>query len=250
MRLPWLQVDKKGIASCQRVARRLGIPESQGVGIGIMLWEYALEISADGDFTGIIPDGESLAIAVQWPVNDADRLLKALQCESLVATTPSLRCCGLDRYKSAWEKNQRRNGKPTDSRESIPATGRNRPVPPGNRDKPRGTGEKTETETEKKASAPAKPTQARDSDRLCADFLEVVGPAYAWQGAKDGTALAHLLTLTTIDEVSRRWRLGLKAPAADWASCRTVAQLRSKWNDLATVKAAFVSIEHQPSRIY
>ena len=98
-----------------------------------------------------------------------------------------------------------------------------------------------------KASAPMAP---RDSDRLCADFAESVGSKYAWQGAKDGTALAYLLTVASIDEVSRRWRLGLKAPADDWASCRTVAQLRSKWNDLATVKAAFVSIEYQPSRIY
>ncbi len=98
--------------------------------------------------------------------------------------------------------------------------------------------------------APLEASAPRESDRLCADFAEVVGSKYAWQGAKDGTALAHLLTLASIDEVSKRWRSGLKAPATDWASCRTVAQLRSKWNDLAALKEPFVSIEHRPSRIY
>lgn len=91
---------------------------------------------------------------------------------------------------------------------------------------------------------------ARDSDRLLADFLEVIGSPYAFGGAKDGASLAYLLTVADMEEISRRWRLGLKASTEDWASCRTIAQLRHKWNDLATAKAAAVSIEHQPSRMF
>lgn len=100
-----------------------------------------------------------------------------------------------------------------------------------------------------KALAPAAPSQPRDSDRLAAVFSEVTGQAYLWQGAKDGAALAELLKAATLEQVLDRWRRGLKASADDWASCRTVAQLRQKWNDLADAKpAAPVSIEHQPSR--
>lgn len=58
-----------------------------------------------------------------------------------------------------------------------------------------------------------------------------VGAKYAWQGAKDGAALKALLKLADIDEIRRRWRLGLKA--VGWLNTRTVAQLNQKWNDLA-----------------
>ena len=90
----------------------------------------------------------------------------------------------------------------------------------------------------------------RESDALVADFRDVTGSEYLWQGAKDGTALAELRKSFGLDEVRARWRRGLAAPADEWASCRTVAQLRAKWNDLADAKPApRVSIEHQPSRI-
>ncbi|GMV19066.1 MAG: hypothetical protein AMXMBFR56_72900 [Polyangiaceae bacterium] len=76
-------------------------------------------------------------------------------------------------------------------------------------------------------------SQREVSDVLCATFHEVIGSEYVWQGAKDGVALAELLKSVTPPEVDARWRVGLQAPATAWASCRTVAQLRSKWNDLA-----------------
>lgn len=64
-----------------------------------------------------------------------------------------------------------------------------------------------------------------------ADFQAVIGAPYHWHGAKDGVALATLLKANTLEEVRERWRKGLRATG--WASCRTVAQLASKWNDLA-----------------
>lgn len=84
-----------------------------------------------------------------------------------------------------------------------------------------------------KRLAPVEPTQPRDSDLLCADFRDATGTPYAWQGAKDGVALAALLKVATIDEVRQRWREGLRHPPDKWRSARTVAQLRAKWNDLA-----------------
>lgn len=87
-----------------------------------------------------------------------------------------------------------------------------------------------ETKREKKGP-PKKPAAARPSDELMADFQAVIGAAYHWHGAKDGVALAGLLKTNTLEEVRSRWRKGLAATG--WASCRTVAQLASKWNDLA-----------------
>ena len=91
---------------------------------------------------------------------------------------------------------------------------------------------------------------AQPSDLLQADYLEATGAAYLWQGAKDGAALATLLKAAPLDEVRRRWRKGLMAPADEWASCRTVAQLRSKWNDLAgEAQPARVPMEERPGRL-
>lgn len=101
----------------------------------------------------------------------------------------------------------------------------------------------------KKTSAPASQTP-RDSDLLAADFKAIVGTDYLFQGAKDGVALAELRKASSIEQIRERWRAGLQASADDWASCRTIAQLKAKWNDLANAKPAEkVSIEHQPSRM-
>ena len=89
--------------------------------------------------------------------------------------------------------------------------------------------------TKEETSAPAARTP-RESDLLIEDFKAVIGSTYAWQGAKDGTAFADLRKHATLEEVRSRWRRGLAAPAEAWASCRTVAQLKSKWNDLAQAR--------------
>lgn len=85
---------------------------------------------------------------------------------------------------------------------------------------------------ETKESAPI-PSTPRDSDLLCEDFKAATGVAYVWQGAKDGTALARLKASATLEEIRGRWKAGLRVPSDEWASCRTVAQLAMKWNDLA-----------------
>lgn len=82
----------------------------------------------------------------------------------------------------------------------------------------------------------SRPAQAKPSDELCADFEAVTGQKYLWQGAKDGTALAALLKAFPLEEVRARWRRGLEAPSTAWASCRNVATLRAKWNDLGDAR--------------
>lgn len=87
----------------------------------------------------------------------------------------------------------------------------------------------------------------RDAVKALVEAFAAAGLGkYLWQGAKDGTALSALLKDATLDEVLARWRIGLAAPSKDWASCRTVAQLRSKWNDLAPPAGA-PPVEHDPT---
>jgi len=87
----------------------------------------------------------------------------------------------------------------------------------------------------------------RASDLLAGDFREVVGQPYAWKGAKDGVALAEMLKVADLDEVRRRWRIGLKSTG--WQQVCTVAQLHQKWNDLAVAGAAAPAARPQSRRL-
>lgn len=68
--------------------------------------------------------------------------------------------------------------------------------------------------------------------RLEQVFKTTTGAAYRFQGSKDGAALKRLLAHSTPDEIVRRWSVGLRGK--DWLHTATIAQLDSKWNDLAT----------------
>lgn len=80
--------------------------------------------------------------------------------------------------------------------------------------------------------APPNP-RPRETDDLCADFREATGVDYRWNGAVDGTAFAKLRKEFDLEEIRTRWRAGLGV-ASGWLAVRTVAQLASKWNDLAS----------------
>lgn len=155
MRLPWYQIDEDAITKGRMLGRLLKVPEAQGIGICVELWRWALEISKEGDFLGLVPDAESIAAAVGWAVNgesDVRRLTTELQRIGLIATAPDLRVRGLERYRAAWEKNRRKgHGKDngaeshTHPREPVRETAATRANPEC----------KTETETEKKEAMSA-----------------------------------------------------------------------------------------------
>jgi hypothetical protein len=109
MRLPWLQIDADGQTRARLLGRLLRIPETQGMGIALALWTWALERSPDGDFSGKVnADEVLLAAAVSWPANDAERLITELDRVGFIALEPDFRVRGLDRYRPAWEKNRRK----------------------------------------------------------------------------------------------------------------------------------------------
>lgn len=268
MRLPWLQIDADGMTRGRLLGRLLGMNEHHGVGLALALWQWALEMSPEGDFSGDVPgDPEMLAAALSWPIGDATRLIACLQRVGLITVIPMLRVRGLNRYRRAWEKNQRRaptldcsfskslsdgstattNGKPLDaprnnaklltSGDRVPVTG---DMSAGTGAEPAGTGaepaRKTETETYKKETRVAdKPRHPRESDCIGEDFKAIIGAEYLWQKAKDGVAWAALRKHSSVEEIRDRWRRGLAAHG--WLKVASVAQLASKWNDLAAAKS-------------
>lgn len=174
MRLPWYQIDEDGITRGSMLGNLLGVGADAGIGLAVRLWRWALELSPDGDFTGAVPDTESLAAAVGWPIDKAPRLVTELQRVGFVATTPTLRVRGLERYRRTWEKNTRKKANSLISGQRVPETGAN-PAP--------------KTETEKKETIPAtehapKPKRARKPS-AAEQFFEWLG---ATRGRKTQTS--------------------------------------------------------------
>lgn len=237
MRLPWQQMTFDGKRRAKSFGLLLGIGGHAGVGFVSDLWEAALDLSPDGDFSGAFGDpGVLVAHAGGNPRGcsaEPARVVELLQRVGLVATLPTLRVRGLDRYRAAWLKN--RKNKTTRAEPDA------NPTP------------KTETETEIKtetetstALAPASRSRAAKKppdvrwkptiEAIEAAFKGVTGQAYRFGGAKDGSALKRLLAVETPEEILRRWGVGLKVEG--WRHTATVAQLGAKWNDLAKAGGA------------
>lgn len=153
MRLPWYQIDADAITKGRMLGRLLRVPESQGIGLAVEFWRYALEIAPEGDFTGRLPDAESIAAAIGWDPADTARLTTELQRVGFLEVLDGHRARGLDRYRRAWEKNRRKGHgqdqpKPQTSENTEPPAR----VPPVPRDNPA-----RKTETEKKEDVRAVP---------------------------------------------------------------------------------------------
>lgn len=216
MRLPWLQVDQDGLTRCRLLARLLGVPETQGIGIGMALWQWALEIAPEGDFRGLVPDSALVPAAVGWDVADGGRLMTELQRVGMLATAPELRVRGLDRYRRAWEKNRRKPVKPATSGGRVPETGASSA---GNRAEPaRQTQTQTQTDTKAKLPTPKKPAPAKSVDprhaplvvTLCATFEAIKRTPYPFGGGRDAKAVAGLLAKAEPEVINHAWARALR----------------------------------------
>lgn len=109
--------------------------------------------------------------------------------------------------------------KPAGSLPALPATSDQRPATSVKRS------------VAKRPATPA-PRLKPLTDLLAVDYARRRdGDLYKHGGAKDALALKALLPIATDEEIRDRWRKGLDS--VGWASCSTIAQLGSKWNDLA-----------------
>lgn len=241
MRLPWLQVNADGITRARAFGRLYGIGEDAGVGVVMRLWAWALELSPDGDFSGTVTDARGLAAGCGLDPSDSARVVSELQRVGLVATAPTLRVRGLDRYAPAWRKNRKPHGT------SAGSDANQR----GFTEKPKRkteTDTKTETETPqklagKKPPAPPKPPKpVEPPDPRHAPLVKALvdaAPGYAFAGGRDAKAVSALLTLGEPDEVVRRW---LRAwGRTGYPTVRTLSELVTHWNHFATAGPAVAS---------
>lgn len=105
---------------------------------------------------------------------------------------------------------------------------------------PNSSGQRSAISDQRHEEKPAPASRApRAEDPLVVllkeDFMREVGSEYAFQSGKDGVALAWLKSKGTEAEIRARWRRGLQSPPEKWLGVRTLAQLRQKWNDLASL---------------
>lgn len=111
MRLPWIQLTEDGERRARSFGQLVGVGADAGVGFVSRLWRAALDLAPPGDFSGRFEDAALLvAHAGGSPPGcrtDAAGVVMELQRVGLVATTPSLRVRGLDRYASTWKKNNK-----------------------------------------------------------------------------------------------------------------------------------------------
>lgn len=258
----FIAVDLKVIeVHAPTIARASGRAVAEIVGGLALLWHRCWSTKADTvsriGLAGVFgPDGLEVVVEAcvdegllevaegGWRIKGADHYKRLSEARSKGGKAASKNLIPGARQKAASSRLQ-----PRASRE--PAEKQPRDTPELFLGSDSALSPNTEHRTPLKALAPDKPAPVpKESDALVSDFREVTGSGYLWQGAKDGVALAELRKTFTLEEVRARWRRGLAAPADEWASCRTVAQLRTKWNDLADAKPQpRVSIEHQPSRI-
>lgn len=111
MRLPWIQLTEDGDRRARSFGQLIGIGPDAGVGFVSRLWRAALDLAPPGDFSGRFKDPAVLvAHAGGFPPGcpaEPPRVVKELQRVGLVATHPSLRVRGLDRYEPTWRKNNK-----------------------------------------------------------------------------------------------------------------------------------------------
>lgn len=222
-----IEVHAPGIARCA------GVSEDRILAGLVRLWHrcwstkadvvsrVALSASMGGEriediAAAMVDSGLLESVADGWRVRGADRYLRLAEARKRGGKAAAKHLIPGARFSAAAQSQPRASPEPAEKASGLVSA-----LSPS-----------TEHRAPKKESAPT-PSTPRETDLLVDDFKAVTGAAYMWQGAKDGTALARLKCIASLDEIRSRWRAGLKAPADAWASCRTVAQLAAKWNDLA-----------------
>lgn len=230
MAVSWFRVDVE-VVDHPKIHRLEELVGDRAGWYLIRLWAWTARYASRGRLANVA--GASLERSCGW-TGDAGRLVAAFIEAGLLDETTSDEL----EVHDWWEKQGSTVEKAEKDRERLKASRKARGiVPRTSRDAPanvalasRVRDETRRDETEQKSIAPKKPAP-RETDRLLADFLDIIKSPYVFGGAKDGAALAHLQKTETMDEISRRWRIGLNS--SGWLGVRTLAQLRSKWNDLA-----------------
>lgn len=241
--MPYISVDMKAIEDAPDVGRLAGVPDTQIIGCLVRLWYHCWKAK-----TEIVSRDRLVAcFDIPW-----DRLRPALEAGGFITEVDggAYRVRGADRYtriRAAYSK----GGKITASRRSAtaepepspraepelsqnqaltPITDYRLPITESVEDLPFAS---QTALLDVPAGPPKKPkprTVHRElSDNLVAVYERIRGHRYLFQDAKDGAALSALAKEDHAD-VLARWERGLRADG--WLSVSSIAQLRTKWNDL------------------
>lgn len=244
--MPYLAVELDAKKQMHHVARAAGIPVAE-VAWGLLeLWEHVWSTEADV-VSPVVLDG---------CIGEAPKLRPALVAFGFLEPIgDAFRVRGAERYLRV-RRAQRDGGKLGRARSSSPVGRQGDPAAAEAPDKvtskvtlgstsgstPRSRQALTpstehrapkdlKTAPGPKDPSPTPPLRRALSDALCEIFQVERRTPYVWQGAKDGVALDWLLKAVPPEEIRARWSRGLKATG--WQQVATIAQLRSKWNDLA-----------------
>lgn len=272
--LPFTQVDRAVKAKAAVLASAIGINYQQALGSLIEFWDLngdprEIEKLIANDVHEVVLDGREVALRFKIASGQDVDVQVLTRTGFLEPIGDRFRVRGMSRYFKPVEKRVMRRklgsiaglasaearktkyGSAQPSALLVDQTATNaEPTPNQTRTKPEPNAEPNgNPEVRGQRSDKVKTARDRDSDLLKADFKEVTGHEYLWNGAKDGVALAALKKTATIDEIRARWRGGLNVPATDWASCRTIAQLRSKFNDLVSPSAKPKQVDPLDARV-
>ncbi len=233
MRLPWIQVDSDGIARGITLARLLKIPEAHGVGLCVLLWNWALEMAPEDDVSGLIADSEPAvlcAAAIGW---DGDPHLLWSSFGRVFLVEKKNRVKGLNRYEQILKKRHRNKERRASSQPALRQLAGGLDV-----DVDVDVEDKKKSIVAKKPATPANPRLESLKKAMVLDYENIRFEPYKHGGAKDTLALKSLLPLAENDDIRRKWIRSLDE--VGWLSCNSFAQLALKWNDLsAPQKQAF-----------
>lgn len=241
--MSYLAVDLDAKTAMPKVARAAGLSVGD-VAWGLMeLWEHAWREKTDvasgpvlaGCFGGGAATTDALvAFGFLEPTQDGYRIRGA----SRYLRIQEARSKGGKASSGNLKRGPKKARQPGSVPGSLPAAAGDQPGSvPGSAPALTASSEQRAANSEKKL-APA-PRTPRETDALVEDFKAATGAEYRWQAAKDGTAFAALRKEFSLEEIRTRWRRGLKATG--WRNVATVAQLASKWNDLAMPDAPTVA---------
>lgn len=236
--MPYLQVEVsvvEGLAA--RLAAAGGITEDQAIGGLVRLWHLA--------WTRKVDRLSRVAIAACFPGSNWDLLIQGLvEFEFLAPAENSWIVRGADRRLGLLAARQKAaantNAKRQETARSADGPPYGQPLksdgPPYGQATvlhPAPSTQKPSTQKKQQALA-LEGSQFSEAQKAIAETWAIeLGGKYGWQGAKDSDALKRLLKKASIPEINDRWGAGLRTPSDKWHGVRTVAQLDSKWNDLA-----------------
>lgn len=266
MRLPFLQVSSDAFGKARELGAILGCGRHHAMSMMLDLWQWALELESSGRATGLVEGkraADRIAGAVEWGNTPSD-LVEAMCEVGLLERMPDgYRVRGMDRYDSAFSKQEHERERKASWRAAKEAKAALSPGHDGDKagtsaGQPRDkAGTKAGQAGTKRDNVPDVPsidvdvdvdakklettppyarTRAEEPplvDMLSAVFVELRGAAYSFsfddeQAAKRAMQLAQ----GDNDEVARRWRNALSRTR--YPQCDSLKDLVKHWNAYAT----------------